>query len=71
MTADIPDDPARTSTQAASPEAGTHLVGGTEIDDQGYYRTGEYLRANLQHTHFDSNRRFERWALDLVPGAPE
>jgi ubiquinone/menaquinone biosynthesis C-methylase UbiE len=38
---------------------------------QGYYRTGELLRAKHQQTIFDSGRRFERWALDLVPVAPE
>lgn len=69
--AEIPDDPASTPTQAAPPEAGIHLVACTETDDQRYYRTGEFLRAKHQHTLFDSGRRFERWALDLVPVAPE
>ena len=71
MTADILADQASTPTESGSPEAGVHKVACIETEDQRYYRTGEFLRAKQQQTHVDSGRRFERWALDLVPVAPE
>src|SRR3954451_8585993 len=33
----------------------------------GYYRTGDLLRAKHKLAAFDSGRRFEQWALRLVP----
>jgi ubiquinone/menaquinone biosynthesis C-methylase UbiE len=71
MPSDAPHDRTGSSTPAVAPVFGARPVVGTETDDQPYYRTGEWLRAKHQQTHFDSGRRFERWALDLVPVAPE
>jgi ubiquinone/menaquinone biosynthesis C-methylase UbiE len=69
MMTKVPDDRVGPKTQAA--EAAAHRVACRETNNQGYYRTGEFLRAKHQQTTFDSGRRFERWALDLVPVAPE
>ncbi|MGH2616682.1 MAG: class I SAM-dependent methyltransferase [Thermomicrobiales bacterium] len=55
---------------ATSPKSDANLVACSETDTHGYYRTGHWLRAKHQQTGYDSGRRFERWALELVPIAP-
>jgi ubiquinone/menaquinone biosynthesis C-methylase UbiE len=71
MRDDIPDGQNVTSSPAVAPVFGPRPLICSETGDQRYYRTGEWLRAKHQQTHFDTGRRFEHWALGLVHIARE